>query len=78
MTGYFIIPTEYTSELYGIAGDVWQCKAKDLLTVCTKNLQEITVRNEKLVSNRQICKNLNKGSLKFYGVFIIPAQWITT
>jgi len=67
MTGYFIISTECMSERYGIAGDVWQCKTKDLLTVCTKNLQEISARNEKLANNldnRQFCKNLNKCSLK--------------
>lgn len=49
-TGYFIIPTECISERYGIAGDVWECKTKDLLTVYTKNLQEITVRNKTLIS----------------------------
>jgi hypothetical protein len=69
------------SERYGIAEDVWQRKTKDLLTVCTKNLQELTAWNEKLVrklGNRQFCKNLNKCSLKFYGVFIITVQWIMT
>ena len=48
------------SELDGTAGDIWQYKTKDFLTVCTKNLQEITARNEKLISklgNRQFCKN---------------------
>jgi hypothetical protein len=77
MTGYFIIPTGYMSERYGIAGDVWQCKPKDLLTVCTKDLQEITARNEKLINKlgyRQFCKDLNKCSFKFYGVFIICVQ----
>ena len=81
MTGYFIIPTKHMSERSCIAGYVWQYKTIDLLTVYMKNLQGITERNEKSLSNfgnRQFCKNLNKCSLKFYSVFVIPVQWIMT
>ena len=81
MPGYFIIPTEYISERYGIAGDVWQCKTKDLLTLCTKNLQEITARCERLVSkhgNLLFCKDWNRCYSKFCGVLRKPIRWIMT